>query len=227
MVNPVFEDFKVNVFHAVDFQLSRGEFKGWDGFKKRAFLENVYDCAKLFVIEGIAAFVNKEDFKAIRKKDSRLQNTSAYGLALNSIITSIIEKGPPYIERRRRRIDFFIEEGNKSNGNLENAVRWHRGFMDYGPLMGDVAQIPKRRCRAIQLADALAYYGRRQNDTWARAGYPNTTGPDHSTPFFEISEPRVRHRFNRLFGKLGEVSGRAPRDEENCILLPDGSGGTG
>ena len=145
--------YEVPVLHAKEFHDTKPPFKGWGKIKKRSFAEEIFQAThgKLY---GLSMTM-----RSSAKKPS--ENMSLIGTCFSVIMTHILlnRQIGPAIERDGVR--FFIEDGNKNNNGIKDF------FDDMSPVdtfqgtLKSLVIIKKESCRAIQLADFLAFYSRR------------------------------------------------------------------
>ena len=113
-------------------------------------------------------------------------------------------------------VSFFVELGNKNNGNIERYFKWLKEQPVFGERLGVLALVSKSDCRAIQLADFLAFHGRREADQWAKNGY---TEQFSKGPAMQIMVSHIYHRHNRLYDDGSGISLADP------FFVPDGANG--
>ena len=220
-VEPYLTEMGVKTLRGKDFHNGHGDFKNWSREKKQSFVHYLYSIAHRHLIYGTSSTVNKKDFFKLKKRDPSLRNLSPLGLAFSSIAFSIISKD---FEYRRPFLDmslnFVVELGNKNNGNL---VRYFKWIKDTWPEkthpIGTISFVDKHDCRAVQLADFLAFHGRREADRWAKTSYDHSVNGD----IFKIMNFWVPCRMSNVFDigvGIKWKDGGFFEDGENGLLLP-------
>jgi len=167
-IEPIFVRYGVTVLHALDFHGTRGEFRGWTAVKKNTFVDEVYDVAARWIRFGISRRIHRQTYRQ-RQDDTGLNKSmSALGVAFSSIWTAVTLQTSVSEEIRRSGLSFVIEAGNNNETeilNFYNKLKSHEMFA--GSAMG-MSFVPKHDSRAVQLADFLAFYSRREADREAR-----------------------------------------------------------
>jgi hypothetical protein len=151
----------VEILHTKDFHRSDGIFKGWSRNKKEEFADGLFSIASRYNILGIFASARKSDVKAIIRKNTGFQNMSPLGLCFGHIISAIMMK--MHISRGDRPpLSFVVESGHKNNSNLVKYFDWLKRQGE-GPRrdLSSITFAAKNDSRAIQMADFLAFYGRK------------------------------------------------------------------
>ncbi|MCA1199142.1 DUF3800 domain-containing protein [Sphingomonas sp. R647] len=186
----------IEVLHTKDFQYRKGVHRGWPDAKRTAFIEGLFWIAGRYGMLGIYASANKLDASALLKQTPGLQNMSPIGLCFGSIITGIILKRRPIPAALP--LTFIVEDGHRNNGNIANYFDWfRRNSEDAAKDLGSLKFVRKDDSRAIQLADFLAFYGRKSAEEADRAGYP----PKWPTnPTLTQIRRHVPHQYERIFG---------------------------
>jgi hypothetical protein len=189
--NPLFGSFGVAVFHAMDFHRNRGEFKGWTVTKKQEFLARWFDLVKVRAGFGISKSVIKQTFENRRPQTGLSKSQSAYGFCFDMVLNELLEhENIRYAtENLGAMISLKVEDGNKNNSGVldsYNEIRKKYGLEDR---LSGIEFVAKNSCRAIQVADALAYYSRRH----AQASEENNRQPVSYDQYLKIMLERVAH----------------------------------
>jgi hypothetical protein len=128
---------------------------------KEEFADGLFSIASRYNILGIFASARKSDVKAIIRKNTGFQNMSPLGLCFGHIISAIMMK--MHISRGDRPpLSFVVESGHKNNSNLVKYFDWLKRQGE-GPRrdLSSITFAAKNDSRAIQMADFLAFYGRK------------------------------------------------------------------
>jgi len=163
-MEPAFDEilgrYEVPVLHAKEFHDTDGCFKNWRKVKKRSFVEELFGAAHGKML-GLSVTARKKEFAQEKKRTGKVPNTSVYGVCFSAIMFRACFEPQMGEKVRKEGISFLVESGNKNNDEL-------RGFFDqcakhekFGPFLKSLTFIPKKSCRAIQVADFFAFYSRR------------------------------------------------------------------
>lgn len=221
-VHSLINKYEISLLRGTDFHSGRGSFKGWAGEKKMRFVDDLYGIVAQFVPLGIVSTLDKSDYKRARA-EAKLLNVSPLGAAFAAILGNLVFKDLVDILGNSEliKLNVVVECGNKNNGNLVRLFHQLKSKdPDLASRLGSVSFVGKHDCRAVQLADFLAFHARRGSEAWSRAGYGNE--PQWG-PILNIMNRHVMHRYNRVYGDYKEMLvGESNLDTMNPLLLPDG-----
>lgn len=199
-VEPLFESFGVDLLRGKDIVRGTGSFKDWSLQKKMFFVGLVFTVLAKYAVEGVSSSVDREWFERRKAEGLELfKNVSPLGMAFSSCITSVVSKSPAGSAPWQTGLTVFVEAGHKNNGNLDRIFSRliGEGFL---PINCSLTMIDKRSCRAIQVADMLAFFSRRSINKMNPSDRPAET----------LTEPiaamlmQLNHRFNHLWDKPGQ-----------------------
>jgi len=151
----------VKVLHAKDLHATRGEFEDWKVITKQYFVWRICSALTPYVPLGVSMSALKETYgeHAVERKPKR--TVSAYTFCFNTILDWLLRDIRTGKEANTDGLAFILECGNEHNGEAEqcfyNVMKEH----DLGGVLRSISFVPKEKCRAIQMADLLAYYSRR------------------------------------------------------------------
>ena len=204
-----------------DFNNGHKSFKNWSGPQKAAFVEELYEIAGRHLISGVSSTVNKSHFRKLKAQRVEYRKLSPLGFVFASAVLAVTMKDtlrrlPP------TPVSFIVELGNKNNDNLVRYFKWLK-CTTMGERLGSLSFVDKHDCRAIQLADFLAFHGRREADGWDRSGYATKQSIGEA---MKIMVRYVYHRHNRGYDS-GEPLGWAdifglPDDKTGAFLPGEG-----
>lgn len=210
-VELVLEKYGVSVIRGLNFHHGKDCFRGWLPEQKSQFIGELYSLVANHSIRGFATTVYKDFYSTMRLKDSRFKNISQLCLAFSSVISDIIYKDLPSFARPGEKVSFVIELGNSSNANV---LRYFEQFKRDLPVgipntLGSMSFVDKHSCRAIQLADFLAFHARREADAWAAANHETF---EYQGSAMQQMTALVKHRFSRLYREIGhsDITGPPP-----------------
>jgi hypothetical protein len=151
----------VGCLHAKEFYSNDGEFKGWTVNRRIEFLEGIFDILRPHVQLGVSHSCLKAAHTA-RKADTGLgKNQSALGFAFVAVMNAILQDEQLGRDARFDGISFILEDGNLNNSGIiksyGNIKQQHKA-----DFLKSISVVGKRDCVAIQMADVMAYFSRRQ-----------------------------------------------------------------
>jgi hypothetical protein len=89
-------------------------------------------------------------------------------------------------------IRFILEDGHENNGQAEKEVHYVREHYQLENVLHSIRFVGKSHCRAVQLADLIAYYSRRDGVSFLEAKEVNT---EHEMdPMIKILCEKIVHR---------------------------------
>jgi hypothetical protein len=152
--------YEVPVLHTKEFHATRGFFKDWKRIKKRSFAEELFSSAHGRLL-GLSATVRKEAFFKARKEMYLPSNMSPIGVCFSMIMTRIVTDPQLLQAIQKDGIAFLVETGNNNNSEIGSFFHQMAKEKTFEGCLRSITFIPKGHCRAIQIADFLAFYSRR------------------------------------------------------------------
>ena len=168
-VEPWFTEFDVGVFHAKDLHNTDGDFKGWTVLKKQAFVSRICQARNPHVMLGVSMAAEKASFQEVREERGKVRTSSAYGWCFNVIVDWLLRDIRTGAVANTEGVAFILERGHENNPDAERAFHEIRNRFGLQDTLKSISFVPKEACRAIQLADLLAFYSRRTNEKLLRA----------------------------------------------------------
>ncbi|WP_155826016.1 DUF3800 domain-containing protein [Hirschia maritima] len=159
LASDTYERFGLITLHTKDLQRGKGEFSGWSLEKKRNFVEELFDAAKICEVVGISVSIRNSLGKKFNQQNKHTARLSSLGLLFARIIMSL-EKDAN-LKQNEGAIRLIIETGNKNNNGLLTHFKEVREKGSGFDHIKSLDFVRKQDCYAIQLADFMAYYGRR------------------------------------------------------------------
>lgn len=157
-----FDDYNVRILHAKELEDSDGEFRGWPLLKKQAFVSRICQARSPHLMMGVSMSATKGQYK-IRAAESRRKRTSSpYTFCLNVIVDWLLRDIRVGRTANTEGIALVLESGHENNAEAERSFHEIRKIHKIEHLLHSISFIPKESCRAIQLADLLAFYSRRE-----------------------------------------------------------------
>jgi len=160
-VEPYFSEFRVKILHASHLHGTRGEFKGWRVLRKQAFVARIFQVMSRHVPLGLAAGAVKETYKKRAKERGRKRTVTAYTFCFNLLIDWILTDVRIGKEANTDGVCFKLESGHENNQELEKQFYDIRQRHKLEHALRSICFVPKDNCRAIQVADLIAFYSRR------------------------------------------------------------------
>ena len=195
-VEPVFREHGVDVLHTRQLHNTDGCFKGWSINKKRAFVGELGRHMAPFIPLGLCVGAVKSTYALRAEQSGRKRTVSAYTFCFNVIVDWLFTDIRVGQAANRDGVAFVLEAGHERNGEAEQSFydiqKRHRADIT----LGSMSFVGKTNCRAIQVADFLAFYARRHGGAQERAAPEKRAGikPD---PLMEIMTRHVPVRIMR------------------------------
>jgi len=219
----VLQNYEVQQLRGKDFHNGHKDFKGWDGIKKSRFVNDLYKVVGEYIIHGLNSIVHIPDFDSAKKYNKDLENISPICLAFGQAVFSATQKD--FLDKFRHvnfDICFKVESGHNNNGNIDRYFNWLKDIWPSNThKLESLEFIGKDQCIAIQLADFLAFHGRREADNWASTQFRQK----HSTgDAMKIMTKYVFHRHDRFFHYSDRAKKRniALDDTFAALFVPQG-----
>jgi len=151
----------VSCVHAREFYSNDGEFRGWTVNRRIEFLEGLFEIFRPHVQLGISHSCLKAAHAA-RKADTGLgKNQSPLGFAFVAVLNDVVDDPELGRDARFDGIEFVLEDGNHNNTGIiksyANIKRLHKA-----DFLKEIRVVGKRDCVAVQMADLMAFFSRRQ-----------------------------------------------------------------
>ncbi|MCX7306632.1 MAG: DUF3800 domain-containing protein [Afipia sp.] len=159
VLDSAMNNYGVPIFHAKEFHDTKPPFKNWRRVKKRSFAEEIFGIVRGQLL-GMAVGLRKVGYEKSKLDTGGLDSMSAMGVCFSSIMLKIVSDPGIGPIAQKEEISFLLESGNKNNPEIERFFHLMAKKPAFGCLRS-ISFIPKNNCRAIQLADFLAFYSRR------------------------------------------------------------------
>jgi hypothetical protein len=164
-VEQSFTEYKVKILHAKDLRASRGEFKEWTILKKQAFVARVCQARSPHVMMGMSASALKEPYQIMARSCGRRRTKTAYSFCFNTIIDWTLRDVRIGRAANTEGIGFILESGHENNSEAEIVFHEVKARHKLENILKFIRFADKSSCRAIQVADLLAFYARRDAAT--------------------------------------------------------------
>ena len=196
-VGPVFEEFGVEVLHAIDLHNTKSDFKGWCWTKKQKFVARVYETMIPHIPLGLSVSVLKINYQ-VRREESRakgVEKISPYNYCFRVLWDRLLSDRNSWVSDeisqvrdaiRAEGVSFILECGHENNAEVQRGFQEVRQRHKLEGVPGSVSFHAKQDSRAIQLADLFAYYSRRNVTN-------REQGKNGTEPILEIICRSIRH----------------------------------
>lgn len=177
-VEPWFTEFEVSVLHAKELHNTDGEFRAWTVLKKQAFVARLCQVMSRHVQLGVSMSVLKDVYEMRAEESDRKRTSTPYTFCFSVIIDWILRDIRIGHAANTDGVAFILECGSKNNPEAEQHFYRVRELHSIEKQLRSICFVPKDDCRAIQVADLLAFYTRRHGVALERA--PVDERPDVS-----------------------------------------------
>jgi hypothetical protein len=166
-VEPIFIEFQVPVLHTMDLLHSDGAFAGWTVLKKQAFVAKICGEMKTIIPFAATMSVHKAAYarrgneargkKEFRRKRIRSPYAYCFHIVLDWLLTDIEVGRLVHSEG----LSVVLEAGHENNHDAKHCFEVVRDHNHLEGVLRSIRCEEKTACRAIQMADLLAFYSRR------------------------------------------------------------------
>jgi hypothetical protein len=194
-VEPFFAERNVSVLHAVDLHNTRGEFKGWSVLSKEAFVARISQVAAKHVAFGVSMSAEKGNYKdhAMYRHDTSRQTVAPYTFCFQVIVDWLLRDIRIGKRVHSEGVKFLLEAGHDNNAQAEKEFNWVRDHFKLESVLHSIDFVDKKSCRAIQLADLIAFYSRRDGVDLLKSKAPGA--PEYKLDqMIKILCERIPHR---------------------------------
>jgi uncharacterized protein DUF3800 len=172
-VEPIFVEPKISVLHAKELHDTDGDFKGWTVLQKQAFVARIGQVASKHLMMGLSMSALKGTYQEHafhRTEGSPPRRTvTPYTFCFQVIVDWVLRDIRIGRAANTEGVAFVLECGHENNPQAENEFCWVRNHYNLHDVLRSISFVPKNSCRAIQLADLLAFYSRRDGVAFLRA----------------------------------------------------------
>jgi hypothetical protein len=161
VVQKWFTEFNVNVLHAKQLHDTDGDFKGWTVLRKQAFVARICQTRVPYLMMGLSMSALKGTYEVRAGESGRKRTVTPYTFCFNVLIDWILRDIQIGRAANMEGVALILECGHENNLEAEQEFHVVRKLHNIEHLLHSISFVPKERCRAIQLADLLAFYSRR------------------------------------------------------------------
>jgi hypothetical protein len=168
-VEPIFKDKNVRILHAKDLHDTDGEFHGWTVLQKQAFIARICQVMSRHITLGMTMSAVKATYKDQVGKTNQKRSLSPYTFCFNVIIDWIMTDIRLGRAAHADGVALFLEAGHENNSEAEKEFYIIRTQHKIEHALRSISFVTKGDCRAIQIADLLAFYSRRDSAAMEKA----------------------------------------------------------
>ncbi len=160
----VFADFEVTSLHGKEFNDTKDQFKGWPRRKKEAFIARLIVELRTAASFGVMASIAKTAFAKAKGLGGHFQQ-SPYGYCFGQVLDQIMWSADMKSAAiKGATLAFVVEAGNKNDRDVIrvfNKAKWDPRNVGAEKVLKSVNFVNKTSTIALQMADFLAFTGRR------------------------------------------------------------------
>jgi hypothetical protein len=166
-VEPIFTEKKVAVLHAKDLHDTNGAFKGWTRLQKQAFIARVGQVSSRYLMLGYSMSAVKGTYTehALERAEGTpsRRTVTPYVFCFQVIVDWILRGVATGRLAHSKGVALVLECGHENNPQAEQEFHWVRKHYSLENVLRSISFVPKNSCRAIQMADLVAFYTRRDS----------------------------------------------------------------
>lgn len=188
-----FTEYNVKILHATDLHHTTGEFKGWPIRKKQAFIAGVCQSRNPHIMMGMSMSALKSTYKVRATESDRKRTVTPYTFCFNVIIDWILRDVRMGRAANTEGVALVLESGHENNE--EAKLHFHNLKKQHGleNVLHSIRFVSKKSCRAIQLADLIAFYSRRKGASQQKSRQEGDKGHNSDVILGVITE-NLPHR---------------------------------
>jgi hypothetical protein len=171
-VEPIFERRGVKILHAKDLEATKGEFENWKVIQKQAFVAEISSVLAKHSMLGVSMSCVKETYDQRAKESTRKRTSRPYTFCMNDIIDWILRDIRTGRAAWEEGVALIVEAGHENNPEAEDNFHKVIKLHDLGGVLRSINFVPKEHSRAIQVADLLAFYSRRDSNALEKSTHP-------------------------------------------------------
>jgi hypothetical protein len=195
-VEPYFSERKVSILHAVDLHNTRADFKAWSVLNKEAFVARIAQVASRYVTFGVSMSAEKGNYAShsLYRSDTSRATVAPYTFCFQVICDWLLRDIRIGGRVHREGIKFLLEKGHKNNAQAKKEFYWTREHFQLENVLHSLNFVDKISCRAIQLADLIAFYSRRDGVALLKSKQPDSKDEYEMDQMIKILCENIVHR---------------------------------
>jgi Protein of unknown function (DUF3800) len=159
-----FTEFKVNILRAKHLHDTDEDFEGWGILRKQAFVSRICQVRNPHVMMGLSMSALKGQYELRAEERDAKRTVTPYSFCFEVIIDWILRDVRIGRAANTEGVALILECGHKNNPEAEQEFYAVRKLHKIEHLLHSISFVPKENCRAIQLADLIAFYSRRDGN---------------------------------------------------------------
>jgi Protein of unknown function (DUF3800) len=187
-VELVFTEYGVNVLHARDLENTDAEFTGWTVLRKQAFVARIGQVMARHIPVGYSHSAVKDTYLAHARERKPQRTNTPYAFCFDRIVDWILRDIRVGGIANTEGVAFILECGHENNQDAQRSFYEVRKEHGLGDVLRSISFVGKESCRAIQIADLLAFYSRRHGAAMEAAPIHTRSEVKPSTMINIISE---------------------------------------
>jgi hypothetical protein len=168
-VEPIFEEYRVKILHAKELRDTDGDFFGWPVLKKQSFVARLCLARAPHLMMGMSMSAMKSKYEQRAAESDRKRTVTPYTFCFNVVLDWIMRDIRIGGSASTEGVALILECGHENNPEAEDQFYEIRKLHKIEDILRSISFVPKDNCRAIQLADLLAFYSRRDSNALIRA----------------------------------------------------------
>lgn len=160
-VEPIFAAYGIGILHTMDLHHRRNEFDGWDTSKTRELIAEICLSMSPYVLHGLSMSTLKQTYQSRANESGRKRTSTRHSFCFQWVLDQIMRGTRTGRLANTVGVSFVIEDGNNHNGDALRDFKALRTRHGLEAVLHSISVVAKDQCRAIQVADLLAYYSRR------------------------------------------------------------------
>jgi len=172
-VEPIFVEKRVPILHAKELHDTNGPFQGWSRLQKQAFIARIGQVSSKHLIMGLTMSALKGPYEeqALYRAESYPSRTTVtpYTFCFQVIVDQILRGVSTGRLAHSEGVSFILECGHENNPQAEQQFYWVREHYNLQSVLKSISIVSKNSCRAIQMADLVAFYTRRDGVAFLKA----------------------------------------------------------
>jgi hypothetical protein len=162
-VEPWFAEYGVTICHAKELHSGRNEFKNWTVLRKQSFVSRLCMARNKCAMMGLSMSTKKDVYSERAATSTRARTVTPYTFCFNVVIDRILRDISVGLGRtvHAEGLRLILEDGHRNAEEARAQFADIRVRHNVENVLVDLQFVPKTSSRAIQLADLLAFYSRR------------------------------------------------------------------
>lgn len=160
-VEPIFQRYDVPVFHATDLHNTKGCFKGWSAIKKESFVAQICREMNDRIMLGVSMSALKGTYILRAAESERKRSVTPYTFCFNVVNDWLLRDYRTGKAVWTHGLAYVVESGHENNAEAKISFQEIKALHHLEETLGSMSFVEKSNCRAVQMADLLAFYSRR------------------------------------------------------------------